>query len=117
MKKLTVNETWVLCLAMWKWISRRCKKGKVYSFDDTHVRDLKYQWMKNNGYEGITEDCFFCYKAYVGRSYRCNNCPGKNIDYSFRCADDDYEWERMPRLFYAKLKELNKIRLERKTQT
>ena len=46
-KKLTLNQTWVLCLKMWKWIAEQVKAG-----NEDDIEDLKEQWLKKNGWEG-----------------------------------------------------------------
>ncbi len=109
MKKLTLNETWEQCLAMWKWISRRC----LNSLKD--VNDLKKEWLKVNGFTRIHHDCFFCHKCprSTHNAEHCG-CPAKKIDKKFDCFNYDYGYREQPRKFYAKLKELNKIRLAKK---
>lgn len=114
MKRLTLDETWEQCLAMWKWISRQCKNKKRPQI--SFIQDLKKEWLVKNGIEPyeLNHDCFFCEHD---RNYRglCFSCPAKKIDAKFHCDNTGNSWTTEPRKFYAKLKELNKIRLAKKT--
>ena len=102
MKKLSLNDTWEQCLKMWKWISRQWLNTKLDALD------LKGLWLEENGYgkREIEANCFFCHSCHQD----CNKCPGRLIDADFDCVDSDYTYHK-PRLFYAKLKQLDKIRL------
>jgi len=112
MKLLTVDETWVQCLAMWKWISRQCK-GKSLVWCNDNVSDLKIRWLEKHGIRDgeISQNCFFCHKSGA-RYYICGKCPARQVDPEFSCMDIGYSFLTHPRKFYAKLKELNKIRLQ-----
>ena len=107
MKKLTLNQTWTLCLRMWKWIASVWKEG-----DD--VDTLKDQWLEENGFETIIQSCFFCDWANRGydelRFSRCVDCPGKKVDKAFNCLDITYHYYEDPKAFYAELLRLNRIR-------
>ena len=48
MKKLNLNETWRLCLKMWKWIAKESKKNFSFS-----VFGLKEQWLEENGFKNV----------------------------------------------------------------
>ena len=111
MKRLTLDQTWEQCLAMWKWISRQCL-GKSWQWCTTNVARLKREWLEAHGILSgeIDHNCFFC-EYDLKRRDMCANCPAQRVDDSFRCNKKAYSHERRPRLFYAKLKELNKIRL------
>ena len=124
MKRLTVDQTWEQCLKMWKWISRQCK-GKDTNWCETHIDYLKEEWLEKNGikYNEISQDCFLCDRTTPKGDdwYECRKCPAKKIDRAFNCCEpdgfDDEDgafFALYPRLFYAKLKELNKIRLAKK---
>lgn len=117
MKRLTLDETWEQCLAMWKWISRR-----VGMSDDRDVEDLKMAWLLLNGYvlensdgnKGACNDCFFCEYDNQRPGKSINNdcfCPGRKVDKDFSCHNREYNHSDKPRAFYAELKRLNKIRL------
>jgi len=99
--KLTLDEIWILCLQMWKWIS------EVYD-GTASVCTLKHCWLKANGFEGLTVygNCFFCnYDPGL-----CKNCPGRLVDADFSCINPAYPYETNPVAFYKKLLRLNKIR-------
>jgi hypothetical protein len=99
---------------MWKWISRRCK-GEGVGWCENEVGGLKVKWLASHGIkEGeINQDCFFCHKSGAN-VYICSQCPAKKIDPSFNCIESIYTFDEYPRLFYAELKRLNKIRLAKK---
>ncbi|MCJ7776850.1 MAG: hypothetical protein MUP16_00830 [Sedimentisphaerales bacterium] len=106
MKKLTLNQTWVLCLRMWKWIARVWIKG-----DD--VNKLKKEWWEKHGFSVShlsSGNCFFCNSAGYKSSDDCVRCPGKKIDKDFDCMCEEYDYEEKPKAFYAKLLRLDKIR-------
>ena len=118
MKRLTIDQTWEQCLKMWKWISRRCK-GRDTLWCLRNVGILKIEWLAERGIveDEIFGDCFFCeYRAH-SHGKKINGdcfCPARKIDEDFMCMDTPYGYAEAPRLFYAELKRLNKIRLERK---
>lgn len=114
MKRLTIDQTWEQCLAMWKWISRRCK-GKYWYWCENNVSALKIHWLKQHGIKDgeINQNCFFCHKSGA-INYCCPECPGKKVDPIFSCMCGEYDFEESPRKFYAELKRLNKIRLAKK---
>lgn len=112
MKKLTLDKTWTECLRMWRWIPQQ--KGDI--------DDLKESWLRNKGYDYdndfLDHDCFFCeYNIQRGGNGEdCEYCPGKKIDKSFNCCNDDYYY-RLERLaFYNKLRSLNRKRLAKKKE-
>ncbi len=121
MKRLTLDETWVLCLKMWKWIARQVraaiKAGKTWS-----VIELKNEWLSNHGLacNNIEHDCFFCEYARKRNPYKeirgagCNLCPAKKIVKDFQCVDYLYDYENNPIAFYKRIFQLNKIRLAKK---
>lgn len=114
MKKLTLNEAWNRCLAMWKWIDKQIEKGP-----DLDVEELKEKWLrtKQKKYDvyDLISDCFFCeYDAQQDDSCNCSFCPGKLISKSFKCIHTEYNYEYQPRKFYKKLLQLNEERLKGK---
>ena len=110
MKRLNLNETWVLCLKMWKWIAKEVEAGRD---SITDVIDLKDEWLTKHGFRDVEENCFFC--DYARRKAGClQSCPGKKIDGSFNCDNKEYHYAGEPIAFYKKLVELNKIRLKKK---
>ena len=102
MKKRTLNQTWVLCLRMWRSISKKWT-GRI------PIWKLKAQWLKVNGFPDYTieEDCFFC--DYTKNS-DCRQCPGKLVDRNFSCTNHDYDYENEPVAFYKEILRLNRIR-------
>ena len=101
-KKLTLNQTWTLCLRMWRWIA------KVWTPDGLDVDILKVQWMKDNGFEDIESGCFFCdISKYIDS---CIDCPGRLVNLHFKCSNWEYSWSYKPVEFYKELLRLNKIR-------
>ena len=97
MKKLTLDQTWDLCLQMWKWIVEEWKKDSKDNKDSENVEDLKYAWLDNHGYnaETIAHQCFFCEytashvkKRVLGYDRYCDLCPGRKVDATFDCLRD-----------------------------
>ena len=127
MKKLTLNQTWVLCLRMWRWIAHKWEEGDV-------VWKLKDQWLIDNGYSDIDlqHDCFFCEWAVLQRLSKRNEiqkrseyihgqgckkwCPGCKVDSEFNCRNSKYNYDLKPKAFYAELLRLNQIRKGGKCQ-
>lgn len=115
-RKLTLDETWKYCLAMWKWIAKQGRAG----CDDIYA--LKYDWVKAHGFGDwvLCANCFFCeYAEKIAIESDipfCSNCPGQKVDCHFRCRGTDYEYAKHPIEFYNKLVSLNRKRLaKRKT--
>jgi hypothetical protein len=92
---------------MWKWIVEQLEAGSTRSVDGLK-RDWVYankaDWLSDHGY------CHFCAYATDG----CSDCPGKLVEIGFHCIGTTYAHDVFPRLFYAELKRLNKIRLAKK---
>ncbi len=120
MKRLTLDETWVLCLKMWKWIAMKVraaiKAGKTWN-----VNTLKKEWLEKHGFEDIVDDCFFC--DFYDKRRKSDSglgclesglCPGRKVDDLFDCATTDYHYCNKPIAFYKKLCELYKLRLAKK---
>ena len=82
MKKRTLNQTWTLCLRMWRHIA------KVWGESEWDVLTLKNDWLRANGLatnlsSGIYNSCFFCdYNKGAGQ-LACGGCPGVLVDSSF----------------------------------
>ena len=107
-KKLTLNQTWTLCLRQWKWIIKQLDAGSVEC-----IANLKEQWTKQNEYgiNRINANCFFC--EYASRHLDCTqSCPGKLVSKQFDCENSSYIYRIKPRKFYKKLLELNKKRIK-----
>ena len=112
MKRLTLDETWEQCLLQRKYIA---DNADDFSDED----ELKEKWLADNGFPKMKENCFFCeYNEQNNPDEEpndCEFCPGKLIEAEFHCElVDEYNHWSCPIAFYAKLKELNKIRLAKK---
>jgi hypothetical protein len=109
MKKRTLNQTWTLCLRMWRWVAKKWAKES----SPRKVIRLKRQWLHNNGFEeAIMANCFFCdFQEAIGG---CTQCPGKLVDSSFSCCSKVYGYEYKPIEFYKELLRLNRIRKAKK---
>jgi len=116
-KKLTLEQTWKYCLAMWKWIAEQKKDGSR-----KRVRTLKAEWLKAHNFEGIFNNCFFCNWAGGWRGNMCSYCPSLMVDpdvhgeYINWCFKPKHHWEESPEAFYAELLRLNKIRKGKKAK-
>ncbi len=109
-KKRTLNQTWVLCLRMWRWIAKVWQTPRYRRYG---VIDLKMIWLRKNRFRYIRADCFFC--GYKGSDLRCDsNCPGSLVNSEFSCCSDDYHYEDKPIEFYKELLRLNRIRKVKK---
>ncbi len=110
---MTLDETWALCLEMWKWIMENHKE-----FGDVMI--LKEKWFADNEdaieVGAIEADCFFCeYNvSQRGSDEGCECCPGKLIDDYFSCSDPNYSYFKKPKEFYAHILELHAIYLKGK---
>ncbi len=111
-KKLTLEQTWTLCLQMWKWIVEQVQKDP-----DVNVDDLKEKWLEKHGWEDDDElegNCFFCEWGNQQGDPSCDSCPAKRIDKTFDCRTDNYHFIYRPIDFYQEVVALNKIRKARK---
>lgn len=112
MRKLSLDKTWELCLKQWKWIAGQVEKG-----NKDCVAQLKYQWFEVHNFcpNDLCGFCFFCERNEQSKStVGCDNCPGRKVDKTFGCRNSQYNYSTEPLAFYAKLLELNKIRLAKK---
>ena len=106
MKKLTLDETWRLCLEMWEWVVEHYDRSRV-----CHVEELKENWLLEHGFSGIAHDCFFCeYQKRHGDPGSCNGCPGRDVQVRWHCSNYPASWCEKPATFIAKLKRMNKLR-------
>ena len=109
-KRRTLNQTWVLCLRMWRWIAKVWQTPRYRRYG---VVKLKEIWLKESSFRYIRADCFFC--DYKGSDLRCDKaCPGALISFSFSCTDEEYSYEEKPVEFYKELMRLNRIRKAKK---
>lgn len=107
-KERTLNQTWVLCLRMWRWIAKVWQTPRYRRYG---VCDLKKTWLRKNRFRYLQNDCFFC---EFDRGFSCSSCPGKLIVLDFNCCDDEYDYEEKPVEFYKELLRLNRIRKAKK---
>lgn len=110
MKNLDLDQTWELCLEMWKWIAEVWDDGR-------NIEWFKEEWMEENGFgRDVGADCFFCnFIDQLGMDFEeidhgCVYCPGRLIDDSFSCSNPKYDYEDNPVKFYQELVRLDKIR-------
>jgi len=116
MKKTNLNETWKLCLSMWRWIAKERGRSNYLS-----VYTLKAKWLRKHGFKenSVREECFFCeycskHRTIKAETVGCPDCPGTKVDRSFDCRNTDYNFYSRPIAFYKKLLALNKIRTAKK---
>ena len=117
MKGINLDETWRLCLQMWKWIVKEWKKRIREDYTDLDsnflVEELKEEWLAKHKFGYIRNTCFFC--KYAG--INCSECPARKIDKRFDCMKCEYNFGYKPVEFLKKITRLNKIRLaKRKTK-
>ena len=111
MRKRTLNQTWTLCLRMWRWIA---KVWQTPHYKRYGVYQLKKIWRKKNGFHSLRCECFFCDYTVVDGFEVCDECPGNLVDSNFDCINDDYCYSSKPVEFYKELLRLNKIRKAKK---
>lgn len=106
MKKLTLDETWRLCISMWRWIAKKKREG---TREDAGW--LKTVWLQKHkfGDTFVVYNCFFC-DYDVDHKCGCKSCPGTKVDKEFYCQNLSYHWHYKPITFYNKLVSLNRKR-------
>lgn len=124
MKKLTLEQTWVACLKMWRWVCKEVKRRNITP-SVSSITSLKYEWLRNKGYITPVDSCFFCDYDYRYEA-DCRLCPAGRMEggYEFWCElnrnpsdnDDwcDFAWFIDPHAFLRKLKSLNRKRKAKK---
>ncbi len=105
MKKLSLEKTQTECLRMWKRIKEQVEAG-----NKKPIWQLKEEWMEENNYPNVQDDCFFCDYANHYADDNCDFCPGRLIDKTFDCDNKSYSWHDQPIAFYNKLLRLNRKR-------
>ncbi len=109
MKRLTLDQTWKLCLSMWRWIAKQIREGSEKS-----VAELKAQWATKHGYEELHNLCFFCAWVKPAGRYCAGDCPGEKVEKNFDCNNAKYDYEDEPIAFCNKLVSLNRKRLAKR---
>lgn len=121
MKKLTLNQTWRMCLKKWAWVDKiiaamdACGRKREF----LSVEELKEVWCLDHGYPDLFNNCFFCEYAQSIDSEGlddCDNCPGRLVDKEFHCMNLMYDYFDKPHKFYAQLVKLDKKRRAKATQ-
>ena len=113
--RLTLEETWKQCRAMWKWIKKRRLAG-----DARNVEELKADWSEDHGFgdADIVFHCFFCHhnENFGGNSPDdCHLCPAKTIDPDFHCFKHaSHHFELWPVNFADEIARLDRIRKRKK---
>lgn len=104
---MELDQVWKLCLQMW---------DAIFSLSDS-VLENKASWMKENGFVGVLNDCFFCqfahdeYSKVENSGFMCDFCPAVQVDPKFDCIHQDYHYLTRPKEFKYRVKQLNKKRL------
>ena len=108
MKKRTLNQTWILCIRMWRWIVKNLGKGRG-------ILGLKKQWLSENGFKDVKTNCFFCdFVNTYSERLDCSKCPGTLIDPAFHCMNSAYDYSAKSGAFLEELLRLNRIRKGKK---
>lgn len=104
---MQLNEAWKFCLEMWDFV-----------FDlSGDINENKANWMEENGFEGILNNCFFCQFAHdeylkeENHGHMCDFCPAVLIDSKFDCNKVEYDYRHHPKEFKRRLHQLNKQRI------
>lgn len=109
MKRLSLDETWVECLKMTKWLSENYDA----EIDDIDERKIYYLacvcHMDGDDFPAL--QCFFC--NYTNGYSGCKkSCPGKLVDPAFSCTlGKGPHYISDPIGFHENLLRLNAIRL------
>lgn len=114
--QFTLDETWELCLRMWKWIAEHYDPRDKNNDGSDCVDRLKDVWLEENGYgdTNLKHECFFCQYASEEEEIliridgkegrRCPTCPARAMCSTFHCENyTSYCWHDKPKKFYKKL--------------
>ena len=111
MKRLTLDQTWTKCLAMWKWIAKEYAKDD----SDDDVGTLKNKWRKAHGNDALVHNCYFCeYDSQheMDDDCDCKKCPAASLVEDFEefwCQWEEHNCSFDPIAFYAELRRLKRI--------
>ncbi len=101
-----IDDIWHLCLSMWRWI-----KAEIQAGNKKTVAKLKSQWLRENGFTDINENCFFCHYDYLmDNAASCRHCPAREVDGSFNCSDGTNRYDWNPVGFCELIERLNERR-------
>lgn len=85
-KTLTREEALRLHREMWTDMQKTLGDDPEPSFREKFKRD----WIRNHGYDDVTNDCFLCEYSFDGTLTHCSGCP---IEWGYLCASlDDPEF-------------------------
>lgn len=116
-KDMDLDTVWEKMIEMSKWIADQetCGHKQRVRYGDTGL--LRLKWCKDHGLR-FFYGCPFCDYAFESGPQRsdwaCSHCPGRLVDKEFSCVADAYDFNKRPKEFYAKLRELNKRRKVKK---
>lgn len=130
MKRMNLDQTWKACLHTWSIINQYLK---LDSHKNCCIDRLKTRALPNDQ-QNMMLNCHFCEYAdkafmrwqakqkrlgkkvfsFSDNKNMCSFCPGVKVDPDFNCMGTKYHYRDEPFEFYAKIQELNKIRLNRK---
>ena len=110
MKKLTLDQMWVLCMKQWRWIIWHWRRDNTLN-----IRNLKEAWCEEL-WKDVAHSCFFCEYSITDEVKRnrpvnqwCNECPlTKEFGIDHAC-EKSLDWQHDPEGFYKEIKRLHKI--------
>jgi hypothetical protein len=115
MKKLTLNQTWTKTMPMWRWIGEEIKVDSPLAGNN-----LKGEWFDKNDPESrnCRFGCYFCQYSsdHMEPEQWCSQCPARLVSpklHAYWCEENQWDWNKKPLAFLAKLEALNKKRLAR----
>ena len=115
-KRLTLDEAWIECLKMWRYVAD--KKRKDFNLNTWNLKEV---WRKKQHYakDELANNCFFCeYQEQQNKSQEnypgtCTFCPGRLLDESFSCHNEP-NYGRDPIGFYNLLRRMQYKRLKQR---
>lgn len=113
-RKLSLEQTWIKCLKMWKeMIEVHWKPGMT----GNKLKEIYFENHPKIIEEPLCGGCYFCdydTKRKGNNDEHCSNCPGRLINKKFDCHNESYHYDIKPKAFYRKLLELNTKRKSKK---
>ena len=117
-----LEQAWIDCLKMWKWIDRNINTAKheLSLTKIAHVSEFKRWYLaKHDKIKPLTHHCYFCHFQateaskhngprlyHEGLIMHCPGCPGNLVDPEFNC-ERGATWYSDPHEFYKRLCRLN----------
>ena len=101
----TTNELWAEQIRMFEYIVQ----------SNLDVEETKNYWLNVNYTDVyLIHNCFFCTAAKIEPGCACYDscvdCPGRMFDDFFECSNPAYVFNRKPKAFLDKLKEIDSKR-------